>query len=124
METHKRVQIANIILRKSKARDIILLISNYITKHSSLNSMVQKAFKTYKHTTYKNRHINPVEHEKSPEKKITLTWQLIYKRGGARIYSVEKYHTFLIVVLGKLDSYLQKNEAGLFSHIGQNGLKT
>ena len=64
-----------------------------------------------------------VEQNREPRNKPTLI-RLINLQQRRQEYRMEKRQSLQQVVLGKLDSYMQKNHTGLFSHtLDKNKLK-
>ena len=63
-----------------------------------------------------------MEQDRKPRDKLTHIWSP-YLLKETRVYSGEKAD-FSIIILGKLGSYMQKNQTGLLSHtIWKNKLK-
>ena len=61
-----------------------------------------------------------VEQNREPRNKPTLIW-LINVQQRRQEYRMEKRQSLQQMVLGKLDSYMQKNHPGLFSHTMSKG---
>ena len=102
---HKRAWIVKEILRKSKAGGVILLDFKLYYKDSHWNSMVLAC---------KQAHIGQGNRELGNEPTfiwLTNLWQSL--------------ECTPLIMLGKLDSYVQKNQVGLFSQlIEENKIRT
>ena len=110
METQNIPSNQNNLRKKNRAGGVML--SDFrLQSYSNQNSMVL----TQKHKS--------VEQNREPRNKPTLI-RLINLQQRRQEYRTEKRQSLQQVVLGKLDSYMQKNHTGLFSHtLDKNKLK-
>ena len=98
METQKTLKSHNNLEKENKARRITLLY-----------------FKLYyKARVIKNRHTDQWSRIEHPEMKPHSYSQLIYDKGGRNIQQGKTGSS--INGIGKLDSYMQKNQTGPLSH--------
>ena len=98
-------------LRKKNTAGGVMLSDFRLQSYSNQNSMVL----TQKHKS--------VEQNREPRNKPTLI-RLINLQQRRQEYRMEKRQSLQQVVLGKLDSYMQKNQPGLLVHtIYENKLK-